>query len=1089
MKKLPALLICLYVCMCFPAHAQTDNTFYVKNFQGSTVAQKTVQAQAACEANPAVPCIIVFDPTLATYSQGTMPAKCSQCVWKDYRTLGGDTAVEAINFSTKAPSVYVTYPDFALGQPIASVSVTNGACTSNPTVSIPSPAFSIDGSQASAAASCVNGQTVVSVTFAGGGYSSTQVPTISGGGTSGATASLVLLGTAQAADPTGSFDSTAPIMNALDYAAAQGALTLSTPQVRIPAGKYLLDEELTIPEGINLTCDGRNATVLLENNAYAGVTVAGNQNSYSAGFEAFGGTSHCQIATDLGSAYKADQLQVFAPGYNLSDVLIANGGGIGLDVQAERGNFTNIKIDQVRQPVILGGPTAANETKWSGIDINGGGEAGDGTYYGANAPGGVYPSPNWKQGATIVSAIGNGSTATFVIQCNSACGEGSGIAPIGQGAWFKISGISDVTGLNGIWQAQTITPNQPSSGQFTIVTAPLQTGTYTAPQTVEQFTLDANQMPLLMNASNVSVTGTATGLSSATFQPVIWPQQNAAFMLDNATQTTILRSSIKSNWTNAGIQAVDPSNVKIEGVYTEGFPLNGQPHANPDIQVGGYLPYTNLTQTLSGTNCATLAPCLVTVAQSVGWMNEANNTSQLASTNMSMDIVCPDYNPGSTAACASVSGVQQNQFERVLASFLPNGQIAITARNLSGSTAPANTSWPSGAHVGWVSGDYNNSPRKALDPGMVLVNNHMEDIDLPGGSQWYVYTSDQTPMIASVMPVGITPDDVMTFPPGTASFTAPTYQVKSTNSGLGACASVSLYAGCPVIEGGSYISIQESQLSVNAVGNELNPSSIPSLDASALLLTSPGARFVYYPSTGALSGGTVVIPDQHTTVYQGCGSLTATNCLSIDVHGVTAGTSAQTIFSPSNTLSGFIETSNQSCQYDAPAAGGTHSQIRWCMDGGPYYGASGNPAPAMEEDNWTGTVWNRCLYIPASGVISGSCLSGLAATGASNIFTAANSFTAATTFGGATDHLSIDAGGQLCATANGGTSCYFQTTAAGNASVTGNMAAAGFNTALGAQILYRCTGTTNNGLVTAGTAGQTACGGAGNTTAIGFTGN
>jgi len=69
-----------------PTLAQTDNTVYVKNFSGATVGEMTTAAQAAC--SPTLTCIVVFDPSLATITQGTLPAPCGTCVWEDYRVPG-----------------------------------------------------------------------------------------------------------------------------------------------------------------------------------------------------------------------------------------------------------------------------------------------------------------------------------------------------------------------------------------------------------------------------------------------------------------------------------------------------------------------------------------------------------------------------------------------------------------------------------------------------------------------------------------------------------------------------------------------------------------------------------------------------------------------------------------------------------------------------------------------------------------------------------------------------------------------------------------------------------------------------------------
>ena len=96
MRRLKLVLACaVYIviilawgfCLFAPfAHAQTDNTVYVKQFTGPDIGTKTTNAQNACNANTAITCIVIFDPTLSQWPVGTMPAKCSQCVWLDYRS-------------------------------------------------------------------------------------------------------------------------------------------------------------------------------------------------------------------------------------------------------------------------------------------------------------------------------------------------------------------------------------------------------------------------------------------------------------------------------------------------------------------------------------------------------------------------------------------------------------------------------------------------------------------------------------------------------------------------------------------------------------------------------------------------------------------------------------------------------------------------------------------------------------------------------------------------------------------------------------------------------------------------------------------
>jgi len=82
--------------------AQTDNTVYVKKFvrPGSTVAQGLTDAQNACNPDASIPCLVVFDPTLSMYQQGSFPAKCAQCVWVRYDTTNP--------FATSSPSLAPT---------------------------------------------------------------------------------------------------------------------------------------------------------------------------------------------------------------------------------------------------------------------------------------------------------------------------------------------------------------------------------------------------------------------------------------------------------------------------------------------------------------------------------------------------------------------------------------------------------------------------------------------------------------------------------------------------------------------------------------------------------------------------------------------------------------------------------------------------------------------------------------------------------------------------------------------------------------------------------------------------------------------
>jgi len=84
--KIRCAMISAALLLCSLAFGQTDNTLYVKRFPGLDVGAKIAAAQSACNINTAIQCIIVIDPSLAVYPQGTNPAKCVQCVWEDYRS-------------------------------------------------------------------------------------------------------------------------------------------------------------------------------------------------------------------------------------------------------------------------------------------------------------------------------------------------------------------------------------------------------------------------------------------------------------------------------------------------------------------------------------------------------------------------------------------------------------------------------------------------------------------------------------------------------------------------------------------------------------------------------------------------------------------------------------------------------------------------------------------------------------------------------------------------------------------------------------------------------------------------------------------
>jgi hypothetical protein len=62
----------------------TDSTIYVKQFPGANVGAKVTAAMGSCPAMP-VGCILVIDPSLGSFANGTFPVLPANAVLKDYR--------------------------------------------------------------------------------------------------------------------------------------------------------------------------------------------------------------------------------------------------------------------------------------------------------------------------------------------------------------------------------------------------------------------------------------------------------------------------------------------------------------------------------------------------------------------------------------------------------------------------------------------------------------------------------------------------------------------------------------------------------------------------------------------------------------------------------------------------------------------------------------------------------------------------------------------------------------------------------------------------------------------------------------------
>jgi hypothetical protein len=502
----------------------------------------------------------------------------------------------------------------------------------------------------------------------------------------------------------------------------------------------------------------------------------------------------------------------------------------------------------------------------------------------------------------LVSASANGSTATFVVQGGNNAAGANGVSPIVAGHWFTISGIPDLTALNGNWQAASVTNNSPSPGEYTVTAA-------------------------------IATNGTAT-VTNARFQPTILPENHAAFYIGGAA-ISVLGGSIKPLWYSGCFQASEVFSGLIEGFYCEGFPENGQPHMNASIiEVG--LPFST---TLTGAISNNAVP-VASTAWAPGYINNPNDIGPSGG-GMELRILPPDWLVGSTAASAYVPGVQRGQYEIALGVFSGDGQAHFLTRNFGGTVSQTNIAWPAGSIVAAI-------PQSNYG-ALTVKASHLSAIDPPAtNGGWAAYCNDTNFLICSTVIAGPIPNGYTTFTNG-----------QVPNGGGGAFLNFEddewwgfggqaneLYGQQFVKALGSTKITATNAGSAVAVGETSEATS-----GEFLANSSPSVIAVQYGdgSTGWLSYSN---PQQGTFANNTNGQFyeSMVDSLSDPVLGA-------------NPNSGYAlgrQFANSSCNYDIPPTGQTHSTYRFCMKGGP--GNTGTGA-GWEYDIWNGTSWVNALGI------------------------------------------------------------------------------------------------------------------------------
>lgn len=926
------------------------------------------------------PLNLVGDPSSAL--QAATKHYVDSLAAEDLPLTGGDLdgMLQVPEIVQKGPRINVEDSDFSFGQPVAGVSVSNGSCNSAPTITIPAPAYSQDGSQATATGYCLNGQTQVYVSFPGGGYTSSQVATVSGGGTSGAVATLLLSGTAGEADPTGKNPSLAAIENAVDYAYSNGTALQNASQVDIPEGTFTLDGTLRVPCDVSLYGDGMAATILEPSiNVDDAVTVY-SETSHPDAWDCRGSISDLEIYAPSGHVYTATELSlVQVPGLRLNNLDVAGGGGRGIVTVAgtERTYASNIEIDTVRWPLIWAG----NEQHMKKLNIASPGTAGDvvtepggssGFYcFGTgNCVNGKYPSTQWNGGA-LVYASGDGTTASFYVRGNSPLISTS---PIVAGQHFTVAGTTGVD-LDGLYIATNVV-NQvtadpsgscTSSNQcFEVQAATSVSGvaTIAVNSTTASFSANSNTMTVssasgFAHWASISGTGISNGtwvvslsgnqvtLSKPTtaaennvsvsvapvWKPTIMPDHNAAVLFASAAGA-IDDGSIKP-LPYAGCFHVNTFGSSITHFYCEGYPLGGQPTVNSVLQYSGDPAVTTLVSPLSG-SAGSFAS--VSVADNSWFQVYINDPQDILHTDSGeiVKIVPQDYSFGSTSPSAYVAGIQRGQYELVNVVMSRGNQMIILSRNEPGSTAPAGTTWPAGSKV---------AEYPQANPGygpLLFADNHANVINAPSAN-WSDGCDDQTEDICGTYIIGSAPNGVSTFTTGQAGSQAgvagaEVYLLANERWDSGWNAGVEP-------EGAGFIKTVGRGGSVTASwGGTGNHTGYGDEATSGQLLAEGYVNVQGTDGSYPYASYTDQDNGLNFNTQNGGEALVPINTWS---------TGDALTGSPVGSTVG-LQFENSYCYWDTSSINGGHATSRWCYKGGPL---ATSKSSGFEYDTWSGSSW------------------------------------------------------------------------------------------------------------------------------------
>ncbi|HTW44613.1 MAG TPA: glycosyl hydrolase family 28-related protein [Acidobacteriaceae bacterium] len=705
-------------------------------------------------------------------------------------------------------------------------------------------------------------------------------------------------GCANAADPTGQQDSTCAIEAAIAWAIAnpQGSMI---PTVYFPAGTYKISSALRIPANLHVIGDGIDSTVIEQTNGSANIFTV-YKPTYIPQPDTWlydGGIERMRLYATGGHLYTANFIELDnATGFRLFKIEASNGGGRGFQSNGatERVDAIDTSWNTIRWPIVSSG----NEMRWLNTNIASAGVDAGGYCFGANCVNGVFPNYDWT-GGTLVSANGNGTTASFYIRGN---GSFTSTSPIVAGHSFTVAGTTG-TVLDGTYVANAVTNN---------VTADPSGSCTSSDQCFE-----------VQTASTIS--GTAT-VSSATWLPTILPDNQAGAFYIAGAAPTVIGGSIKANWYEACFETQTVYSGLIEGFYCEGYPLNGQPHEDASILANGLPPWTTTT--------GAIASNAVPVASTQWFPSYVNDPADASSVSgLEYRIMPQDFANGSTAASADVSGVEQGQYENVIGIFAGDGQFHIQTRNYSGSTAPSNTAWPAGSIIAEV-------PQSNYGT-LQVADSHLNDIDPPNGN-WAADCNDSGSNICGEAIVGNIPNGYTTFASkdGGANVSVDF----NNDEWWGFCSEQEITGeGCVKISALGSVVMQGGAGSSKGETDEVANGQYLATD-NVVSILEPGGNHANSTYANVTSGayGNSAVPWYESRI----------NSYNDPVLGQNPGTSGGYAFGHQ-----FFDSD---CWYDVPPSGQAHALNRYCAKGGPDNTGSG---AGWEYDTWNGSAWVNAFAV------------------------------------------------------------------------------------------------------------------------------